>query len=155
MVLLHYFCYYINKFYYTVSLSWRPFYTILTCYYKFWQYELHQINTLATFIFRFNILWHFKMEAKQFFQCFKCHTIFLRPKATCTVVTGAVWQEVKCSQTSLLRHTKGLIHLKNKKLSAGKACWDIQEAEEAEQILAAIRAHSFTWGEKTEDPEVD
>ncbi|KAJ4924423.1 hypothetical protein JOQ06_000663, partial [Pogonophryne albipinna] len=35
-------------------------------------------------------------------------------------------------------------------LQTKRACWDTQEVEEAEQSLAAIRAHSSVWGKNPE-----
>lgn len=49
-----------------------------------------------------------------------------------------------------------LLKTNNEKESAGTACWDIQEAEKAEQILAAIEGSFPPHGIKSpEDTEVD
>lgn len=67
-------------------------------------------------------------------------------KAANTVITDTVWEEVKCSQTFWTQ--KGLIHKKTTVLERHAGTF-----RGAEQILAAIRAQSSTWGKKNNNPE--
>ena len=99
----------------------------------------------------FHVLWHFKMEAKLLFFLFKMsHKLILKlcHQKQQTLITDTVWEEVKCSQTSLFGHTKGLIHRQKKNTAMKRHAGTFKRPRKLSRSWRRTRPHSSTWGRK-------
>lgn len=133
---------------------WWQFCIILTCYCMIWTFNTLFIMLTCNFLLLINLsiitphpflkTCHpvtFKNGGEAvFFCCLKCHPkLILKLRYQSNYWYNVRGSEVQPGFPFLDRANTQNTHTH----SAGKACWDIQEAEKAERILAVIKAASF------------